>query len=165
MAGARQNCYRMRARQAARGSFRPRIDNPQKSAYWFSWPHQSSNSVATPTSADRQSHPILSIGKPLIFARHCRRSYGNSISEPTMNRQSRFAAAGWFTRLSFLALGFLLLATAACPPQDLGRVEEDGGLVLGEPDAAVCAPQVLTVMSPFNDIRDTYFTMEINHRS
>src|SRR5262245_44510338 len=82
-----------------------------------------------------------------------------------MNHQSRFAAAGWFTRLFLLALGIVLMAAAAAPAQDIVRVEEDWELVLGEPDPNVCAPQILTVMSPFNDIRDTYFTMEINHRS
>jgi hypothetical protein len=64
-----------------------------------------------------------------------------------------------------LALACVLLVAAAAPAQDIVRIEEDWELILGEPDAAVCAPQVLTAMSPFNDIRDTYFTFEINHRS
>jgi len=58
-------------------------------------------------------------------------------------------------------LGMVNIAAA----QNITQVEEDWELVLGQPDQNVCGPQVLTTMSPFNDINDTYFTLEINHRS
>jgi len=59
----------------------------------------------------------------------------------------------------------LLLAATVAPAQNLVRVEEDWEMVVGEPDANSCGPQVACTMSPLGDIDGTHFTLEINHRS
>jgi hypothetical protein len=72
----------------------------------------------------------------------------------------------WTTRLVLLAASLVLFnTTQAATAQSVVSVEEDWELVLGEPDQNVCGPQVVTTMSPFNNINDTFFTLEINHRS
>jgi hypothetical protein len=53
----------------------------------------------------------------------------------------------------------------AANPLDVVHVEEDWELVLGEPDSNSVGPQIACTMSPFNNISDTFFTLEINHRS
>ncbi len=69
-------------------------------------------------------------------------------------------------RVMGLVAAVVLAAGAAhAVAQDIVHVEEDWELVLGGPDAATCGPQVALTMSPLSDISDTFFTMEINHRS
>jgi hypothetical protein len=67
---------------------------------------------------------------------------------------------------------FALVCTLVClglvgsvVAQDKLRIEEDWELVLGEPDANSVGPQVITTMSPNNNLNGTFFTMEVNHRS
>ena len=48
---------------------------------------------------------------------------------------------------------------------DLVHVEEDWELVVGEPDSNSAGPQIACTMSPWGDIANTYFTLEINHQS
>lgn len=76
------------------------------------------------------------------------------------------AASSWRKYLASLGFCFAaFLSTGGLQAQDLVRVEEDWQLVVGEPDANSCGPQVACTMSPFSHIDDTYFTLEINHRS
>src|SRR5262245_51592501 len=83
-----------------------------------------------------------------------------------MNNTQSAVVPHWVARLFPLAVALACLSMAAgAYAQGISHVEEDWELVLGQPDQNVCGPQVATVMSPFNDIRDTYFTFEINHRS
>jgi hypothetical protein len=58
-----------------------------------------------------------------------------------------------------------LLSAASALAVDVVHVEEDWQLVLGQPDSPTVGPQVATTMTPFNDLNDTFFTFEINHRS
>src|SRR5882724_4936163 len=83
-----------------------------------------------------------------------------------MNHSLLSAFARWATRLVPLAvaLAFLGMASGAWA-QNIAHVEEDWELVLGQPDQNVCGPQIVMTMSPNNDIKDVYFTHEINHRS
>jgi hypothetical protein len=72
----------------------------------------------------------------------------------------------WTARLALLALTVAMLGMAStASAQDIIKVEEDWEVVLGVPDQLVCGPQIITAMSPYNDIERTYFTLEINHRS
>jgi hypothetical protein len=83
-----------------------------------------------------------------------------------MNCHPRFSNTRWIARLVHLAaIVAVSSATHAATAQSVTRVEEDWELVLGAPDEPLCGPQVVTAMSPFNNINDTYFTFEINHRS
>jgi hypothetical protein len=76
------------------------------------------------------------------------------------------AALSWWKRSVSSCMVFgLLLAATAVQAQGLVRVEEDWELIVGEPDANSCGPQVACTMSPFGDINSTHFTLEINHRS
>jgi hypothetical protein len=71
-----------------------------------------------------------------------------------------------FGRLFGLVAAVMLAAGAAhAVAQDIVHVEEDWELVLGGPDPNSCGPQVACTMSPFSDIRNTFFTIEVNHRS
>jgi hypothetical protein len=68
----------------------------------------------------------------------------------------------------FLTATFALLVLGAASTAlavDFIRVEEDWELVLGEPDTNSVGPQVVTTMSPNDNIGFAYFTMEVNHRS
>src|SRR5262245_49448090 len=86
--------------------------------------------------------------------------------EPAMNSHPKSAVPRWTARFVILAAAVALLGTTrAATAQSVVMVEEDWELVLGTPDPLVCGPQIVTTMSPFNDIKDTYFTLEINHRS
>jgi hypothetical protein len=83
-----------------------------------------------------------------------------------MNHNSLVRVPRWVTHLVPLALVVAMLSmVCAASAQNIVRVEEDWELVVGQPDANVCGPQIATTMSPFNDINSTYFTSEINHRS
>ena len=83
-----------------------------------------------------------------------------------MNKTQSAVVRRWVARLVPVAVAVAVLGMAAGAfAQGINHVEEDWELVLGQPDDNVCGPQVATTMSPFNDIRDTYFTFEINHRS
>lgn len=67
-----------------------------------------------------------------------------------------------------LASAFLVaycLAATLSRADDLVHVEEDWELVIGEPDANSAGPQIACTMSPWGDIANTYFTLEINHQS
>ena len=76
------------------------------------------------------------------------------------------AAISWWKRSVPCCMFFgLLLAATVAPAQNLVRVEEDWEMVVGEPDANSCGPQVACTMSPLGDIDGTHFTLEINHRS
>ncbi len=46
----------------------------------------------------------------------------------------------------------------------LTRVEEDWEMVVGEPDLPLSAPQVCTVMTPFEDETNSYVAFYVNHR-
>jgi hypothetical protein len=83
-----------------------------------------------------------------------------------MNHTQSLTVTHCVTRLVplFVAIAFLGMARAASA-QNIVQVEEDWELLLGEPDQNVCGPQIATTMSPFNNISDTFFTFEINHRS
>jgi hypothetical protein len=68
--------------------------------------------------------------------------------------------------VSCLAAAVLFACVSTAQAQsNLVRVEEDWELVIGEPDANSVGPQVISTMSPNNDIYSTYFTAEFNHRS
>jgi hypothetical protein len=67
--------------------------------------------------------------------------------------------------LAVVAFVGLLWAASSAPAHDVVRVEEDWELVIGEPDANSAGPQIACTMSPFANINDTHFTLEINHRS
>jgi hypothetical protein len=83
-----------------------------------------------------------------------------------MSSHPKFAVLRWTARLVLVAVAITLLSpTRAAVAQSVVMVEEDWELVLGEPDPLICGPQIVTTMSPFGDINDTYFTLEINHRS
>jgi len=67
-----------------------------------------------------------------------------------------------------LASAFLVaycLAATLSRADDMVHVEEDWELVIGEPDANSAGPQIACTMSPWGDIANTYFTLEINHQS
>jgi hypothetical protein len=86
--------------------------------------------------------------------------------EPAMSCRPTFWNARWIARLVHLAAVVTVIGTTSvATAQSVIRVEEDWELVLGAPDEALCGPQVVTTMSPFNNINDTFFTFEINHRS
>src|SRR5262249_22653834 len=57
------------------------------------------------------------------------------------------------------------LSGAALSADDLVHVEEDWELVVATPDSNSCGPQIACTLSPFNHIDETYFTLELNHRS
>lgn len=67
--------------------------------------------------------------------------------------------------LSVFVLALLHFLSGVAAAQNVVRVEEDWELVLGEPDANSIGPQVATTMSPNNNLSDTYFTLEMNHRT
>jgi hypothetical protein len=50
------------------------------------------------------------------------------------------------------------------PWADLTCIEEEWELVVSEPDALLAAPQLGTVMTPFEDSNDFYLAFAINHR-
>jgi len=77
-------------------------------------------------------------------------------------------------RLVSRSISFLLAAASAAmffgrsevaTAADVIRVEEDWELILGEPDSNSVGPQVVTTMSPNNNLNGTFFTAEFNHRS
>lgn len=78
-------------------------------------------------------------------------------------RQSRSVL--WSATLLVVAVVAIGLAAAPVTAQNVVRVEEEWELVLGEPDSNSVGPQIATTMSPFNNIHDTFFTFEVNHRS
>ena len=83
-----------------------------------------------------------------------------------MNVGLRSAISWKFGRAFALAALVLILGSAASSPAyDLVRVEEDWELIVGEPDSNSAGPQIACTMSPFGNINDTHFTMELNHRS
>src|SRR5262245_32636041 len=83
-----------------------------------------------------------------------------------MQAGSRAAISTWLHRCvaSFALVGLCLL-TAVATAQDLVHVEEDWQLVIAQPDSNSCGPQIACTMSPLPGIDQTYFTLEINHRS
>jgi hypothetical protein len=62
-------------------------------------------------------------------------------------------------------LALVVTSGASAFAVDVVHVEEDWQLLLGEPDSNSVGPQVAVTMSPFGDLNDTFFTLEINHRS
>ena len=50
------------------------------------------------------------------------------------------------------------------PPGDLTTIEEDWELTITEPDALLSAPQIGTVMTPFEDADTLYLAFAMNHR-
>jgi hypothetical protein len=81
-------------------------------------------------------------------------------------KRARYIAAPAGARLAwaFLAVAIVLSAGSLASAQgNLIAVEEDWELVLTEPDPEVVAPQVTCIMSPNNNLNDTYFAFEINH--
>jgi len=83
-----------------------------------------------------------------------------------MNPGLRFAGLCLHRRtFALLALVGLTWTVGAAPAHDVVRVEEDWELVIGEPDANSAGPQIACTMSPFANISDTHFTVEVNHRS
>jgi len=83
-----------------------------------------------------------------------------------MRYDPKFSIRQWIARLVPLAAVVAIVSMAsAAPAQDVIKVEEDWELALGNPDQLVCGPQIVTTMSPFANINDAYFTLEINHRS
>src|SRR5207247_888610 len=92
--------------------------------------------------------------------------HGKHLQELAMKTCLRRALVWSLGRLLGLVAAVALAAGAAhAVAQDIVHVEEDWEMVLGSPDAATCGPQVVLTMSPLSDISDTFFTMEINHRS
>jgi len=85
-----------------------------------------------------------------------------------MNKSSSVSSRwrNWLTA-GFALSAVLALSSAAkfATAQDIVHIEEDWTLLVGTPDANSVGPQIAVTMSPFNDIKDTYFTLEINHRS
>lgn len=74
------------------------------------------------------------------------------------------APAGARLVWAFLAIAMILSAGSLANAQSsLVAVEEDWELVLTEPDPEVVAPQITCIMSPNNNLNDTYFSFEINH--
>lgn len=67
--------------------------------------------------------------------------------------------------LASLCLGLLAGFARTAEAQNVVKVEEDWELVVAEPDIPSVGPQITTAMSPYNSLNDTYFTLEINHRS
>jgi len=68
--------------------------------------------------------------------------------------------------LSLAALAAVFVSNGASVfAVDVVHVEEDWQLVLGQPDSPTVGPQIAVTMSPFGDLNDTFFTLEINHRS
>src|SRR5438034_10033267 len=83
-----------------------------------------------------------------------------------MQASLRATASWWMHQcVSRVALVGVCVAAAAAGAQDLVHVEEDWQLVVAEPDANSCGPQIACTMSPLSDIDSTYFTFEITHRS
>ena len=83
-----------------------------------------------------------------------------------MSRHPKFSHSRWIARLVVLLAAVALGSAASlATAQSVTTVEEDWQLTLGQPDQLVCGPQVITTMSPFSNINDTFFTLEINHRS
>lgn len=82
-----------------------------------------------------------------------------------MSCHPKFSQLRWTRLVLLLAAAALFGTTSVAAAQNVVTVEEDWELVLGQPDYNVCGPQVVTTMSPFNNINDTFFTLEINHRS
>ena len=68
-----------------------------------------------------------------------------------------------FTLAAFAMLAILSSSSAWAQSGYLVAVEEDWELVLTEPDPEVVAPQITCIMSPNNNLNDTYFSFEINH--
>lgn len=56
-------------------------------------------------------------------------------------------------------------ASAAFGDNTITRVEEDWELVVGEPLADNCAPQVINVISPTGNLSGKYGIFELNHRT
>ena len=80
-----------------------------------------------------------------MYTDHCwhRKSYGNAI------------AGGIF---------FFLVAQAAAQ-SPIVEIEEHWELAIGEPDAAMSAPQATMVMSPNGSLAGQYFLVTVNHRN
>jgi hypothetical protein len=66
-----------------------------------------------------------------------------------------------------MAAAFLLAAWHGSPARadHIVCVEEDWELVVGEPEEAVCAPQVTCTMAPTTNIDQGYAAFDLNHRS
>jgi hypothetical protein len=77
----------------------------------------------------------------------------------------RTAISGKIPRWASGVFVAFCLATSLTRAQDLVHVEEDWQLVVGQPDSNTAGPQIACTMSPFADISDTYFTLEVNHQS
>jgi hypothetical protein len=60
---------------------------------------------------------------------------------------------------------FLSVAAATTNDGPVTRIDEDWELVITEPDPEVAAPQVETVMSPFQSLDGFYIAFLLNHRS
>ncbi len=50
------------------------------------------------------------------------------------------------------------------PVADIVKIEEEWELTITDPDAAVSAPQVSTIMTPFEDADTLYLAFTVNHR-
>ncbi len=83
-----------------------------------------------------------------------------------MNARLRSVISWRVPRLALvLVFTSWIAAASAARADDLVRVEEDWELVIGEPDSNSAGPQIACTMSPYGDINNTYFTLEINHQS
>jgi hypothetical protein len=58
----------------------------------------------------------------------------------------------------------ILLSAPAAAQSDIVQIEEHWELVIGQPDAAVSAPQATMVMSPNGSLDGQYFLFTVNHR-
>jgi hypothetical protein len=74
------------------------------------------------------------------------------------------ARRSWFCSALALAAACLLAAPAVAE-SEIVEIEEHWELAIGEPDAAVSAPQATMVMSPHDHLAGQFFLFTINHRN
>ena len=71
-----------------------------------------------------------------------------------------------FSSVALLALGLAFLAGAALPEEAFAQptyIEEDWEVVIGTPDPAAHAPQIIVAMSSTDRLEDVHAIFEINH--
>jgi len=78
----------------------------------------------------------------------------------TVHRLSR----RWLCSALAVGVAYFWAASALAETQ-IVEIEEHWELAIGEPDAAVSAPQATMVMSPHSDLDGQYFLFTINHRN
>jgi hypothetical protein len=67
--------------------------------------------------------------------------------------------------LATLLVGLFAAMTVAQSPSNIVRVEQDWVLVVGTPDPDRVTPQIVCVISPFDNARSLYAAFELNQRS